>query len=1049
MQNRLLALLLTALMVCSLAAPAMGANPFFDVPMDHWAYDAVEYLADAGLVEGYPDGTFGGSRNFTRYEMALVFARIVARFEQYVDQRIAQGLDSRLDDLSQQVAAAMAEASEALKAAQGADGKGVQEALETAQAALEVAVGTLDAIDAQGWDSMIAEADRKADEALAAAMRALEAANDALEVAVGTLEVMDAQGWGTDKTQGADAAAEARKALAAAEEALETANMALEVAVGTLDAIDANAYDARIDDATDLAIEADAKATAAAKTAAEALKAATEAMDVAVGTLDVIDAYGMGDALAKADEALALAKSIVATDAAPSAPAGTKPIFTNEARAAIEEIAAAIVMDKLAEVKANADRIAGEVGALRTDVDTAKRLIESEANRLEKMITDLTKEFSNELEILGVRVARLETKFTALESQVASIESTVQQNTDDISALRARLDRFTLTGFNEAAISRSSSKGDLEEFLVDPRDPDGEKLSLPNRVTDRLQLRLEGQANDEVRITAFADLLVDGRIAGGFYDEMIQDSRLYFEATTEQPLRLVRLGSLDEQRVASNFSSQLVDAKAYGKNHSMGAFANVVTAGTAFDLFGSKDTVTGNKAAGFAGTINLGEGMDVDVAAVRQYGAENRTGYTIASEGAFGDLQYRLGLTKDVEREASNYEVNVELPIETARVQVAMERIHDQWSTTDRLPFAAEIKKVDEKKFDKVTAVNSALHADQELRKARVDMPVGSFNVYGQFGTFANGDDNDKFTQLGITDLNLFGFDVEATQSRFVDADNKDGVMTDRRASLSTRWEDIDLTIDVHKQTNEQSDVEANEDEQSHFLVSMVKPIDLFLPFTGSVQFGTSFTAGKMHSEYKLALNEYEIVPDVKLNAEIGAENTVITDGLWRKNANWTDADQTTRALSAKWAVAEPLNLSAGYKVVNNTDEGKKVTQDAGLEYKLEGAFGGDLTLGYDYRLVRKDGAIDGSPRSILKAAFTKQAGGLTIDAMVKRYIGGTDEELKEVGNEYDTLASLKLVYPVFKGADLLVDGKYVSSLGEKREEYQASTVTAGLKFNF
>ena len=80
MHNRLLALLLTALMVWTLAVPALGANPFFDVPEDHWAYDAVEYLAEAGLIEGYPDGTFGGARNFTRYEMALVFARIVARF---------------------------------------------------------------------------------------------------------------------------------------------------------------------------------------------------------------------------------------------------------------------------------------------------------------------------------------------------------------------------------------------------------------------------------------------------------------------------------------------------------------------------------------------------------------------------------------------------------------------------------------------------------------------------------------------------------------------------------------------------------------------------------------------------------------------------------------------------------------------------------------------------------------------------------------------------------------------------------------------------------
>src|SRR5690606_5801157 len=45
-------------------------------------------LAAAGLVEGYPDGTFGGERTFTRYEMAMVFARILARLEALLDQKI-------------------------------------------------------------------------------------------------------------------------------------------------------------------------------------------------------------------------------------------------------------------------------------------------------------------------------------------------------------------------------------------------------------------------------------------------------------------------------------------------------------------------------------------------------------------------------------------------------------------------------------------------------------------------------------------------------------------------------------------------------------------------------------------------------------------------------------------------------------------------------------------------------------------------------------------------------------------------------------------------
>jgi len=58
------------------------ADPFSDVPQDHWAYDAVQMLEEKGLVEGYPDGLFKGDRAMTRYEMAMVVARVIAKLEQ-------------------------------------------------------------------------------------------------------------------------------------------------------------------------------------------------------------------------------------------------------------------------------------------------------------------------------------------------------------------------------------------------------------------------------------------------------------------------------------------------------------------------------------------------------------------------------------------------------------------------------------------------------------------------------------------------------------------------------------------------------------------------------------------------------------------------------------------------------------------------------------------------------------------------------------------------------------------------------------------------------
>ena len=74
------ALSIAALLVLAVVSPAFS-QPFADVPTDHWAFDAIAELAAKGLVEGYPDGTFKGDRAMTRYEMAMVVARILARVE--------------------------------------------------------------------------------------------------------------------------------------------------------------------------------------------------------------------------------------------------------------------------------------------------------------------------------------------------------------------------------------------------------------------------------------------------------------------------------------------------------------------------------------------------------------------------------------------------------------------------------------------------------------------------------------------------------------------------------------------------------------------------------------------------------------------------------------------------------------------------------------------------------------------------------------------------------------------------------------------------------
>ena len=79
MKKILVSALTTALVVGAVSTTFAAANPFSDVPADHWAYDAVSQLAADGVIEGYGDTTFQGDKNITRYEMAQMVAKAMAK----------------------------------------------------------------------------------------------------------------------------------------------------------------------------------------------------------------------------------------------------------------------------------------------------------------------------------------------------------------------------------------------------------------------------------------------------------------------------------------------------------------------------------------------------------------------------------------------------------------------------------------------------------------------------------------------------------------------------------------------------------------------------------------------------------------------------------------------------------------------------------------------------------------------------------------------------------------------------------------------------------
>jgi len=79
MKKKLVASLAAAMVLGVAGTSFAAANPFADVPAKHWAYDAVASLAQAGIVDGYSDGKYQGDKMISRYEMAQMVAKAMAR----------------------------------------------------------------------------------------------------------------------------------------------------------------------------------------------------------------------------------------------------------------------------------------------------------------------------------------------------------------------------------------------------------------------------------------------------------------------------------------------------------------------------------------------------------------------------------------------------------------------------------------------------------------------------------------------------------------------------------------------------------------------------------------------------------------------------------------------------------------------------------------------------------------------------------------------------------------------------------------------------------
>lgn len=109
MQKKIVVAMTSAVIIGAMGTTFAAANPFSDVPSDHWAYDAIAQLAADGVVEGYGDASFQGSKNITRYEMAQMVAKAMAKApkatsDKALIDRLAAEFASELNNLGVRVA---------------------------------------------------------------------------------------------------------------------------------------------------------------------------------------------------------------------------------------------------------------------------------------------------------------------------------------------------------------------------------------------------------------------------------------------------------------------------------------------------------------------------------------------------------------------------------------------------------------------------------------------------------------------------------------------------------------------------------------------------------------------------------------------------------------------------------------------------------------------------------------------------------------------------------------------------------------------------------
>ncbi|NLM55532.1 MAG: S-layer homology domain-containing protein, partial [Firmicutes bacterium] len=452
MKVRSLALILAFVLVMGPAAVALAnSNPFSDVPADHWAYDAVIQLAAVGLVEGYPDGTYGGTRMMTRYEAALVFARTLARLEALVEEEVY----ATNADLRAQVVAEVLADIEAAKAELAALIKD-----ELAKIEVPVVEHTIERVVVEQPIEKIVEV-----QPVERPFQLTPEAQNIISKLVADLFKQELE------------AAE----LGAQEVIVET--RILERIVEAEDALTEEDVN-RIVEAI-LAAEFERVSREHAQSQAEIDKAHAE---LAAAHAELAAAQADLDARVEA-----ILKRINALESGQASLVAGQDALAAE----VAELAAAADEEQA--------RVAGLISGLQADVNGLEKALVGEIDRVMNAIYALNDEFKTELALLGVRVDTLEKLFISLEDRISGVEGRVALVEQEQVSLRKDLERVQLSG--KLTFDASSEHTKIEDTVTDYFGTEYKHAALG--LTQKGELKLTVKASDRVTVGAFTKYAVD------------------------------------------------------------------------------------------------------------------------------------------------------------------------------------------------------------------------------------------------------------------------------------------------------------------------------------------------------------------------------------------------------------------------------------------------------------------------------------------------------------------------------------------------------------